>query len=372
MVPFVLSPPGVPFTDQFTDWFVVPVTVAKNCWVSPVRTVAVVGVTVTAICCGGGPELLHPQINNTTNARRNDNQRLDMSHSFLLHPGSEWENPVLRCLSRNAIPSHDTTRGVNKVASPLPLRPRTGQASSFPLETLALSGYRHSGIVHVDQAPSTLYFLIQLCFPTVGREGRAVFSGSGNEIPIELSPSCVPVHMNGNVMNAQFAFREHLTHQARVDVLLDLLEAMFVAQRMDEGHVWRIQPDLSSERGVRGVNRFRVFLNQVANNCHISGRFRGRNIPECFLFFSFCAGQRGFRHDLFDFTRISGEAFAQQFVAGFGDEKVLLDAHAKIFLGNVDAGLDGNDHPRLEPRPVAAAVVDVQANMVPEPLLELS
>src|SRR5258708_13147692 len=153
MVPFVLSPPGVPFTDQFTDWFSVPVTVAKNCWVSPVRTVAVVGVTLTAICCGGGPELLHPQINNTTNARRNDNQRLDMSHPFLLHPGSEWDNPVLRCLSRNAIPSHDTTRGVNKVASPFPPRPRTGQASSFPSETLAPTPHHHPRTVPLAQAP---------------------------------------------------------------------------------------------------------------------------------------------------------------------------------------------------------------------------
>ncbi len=91
----MLLPPGVPFTDQVTDWFVVPVTVAKNCWVSPVRTVvspvrtvAVVGVTLTAICCGGGPELLHPQINNTAKARRNDNQRLDMSHPFLLRTGA--------------------------------------------------------------------------------------------------------------------------------------------------------------------------------------------------------------------------------------------------------------------------------------------
>jgi hypothetical protein len=73
--------------------------VAKNCWVSPVRTVIVAGFTLTAICCGGGPALPHPQTNHTTKARGNDEQRLDMSHLFLLHPGTESEN-----LSRPAMP----------------------------------------------------------------------------------------------------------------------------------------------------------------------------------------------------------------------------------------------------------------------------
>jgi hypothetical protein len=87
-VPFVVSPLGVPFTDQVTDWFVVPVTVAKNCWESPVRTVIVTGVTLTVICCGGGPELPHPQTNNMTKAR-GKNQRLDMSHPFFGASGDQ-------------------------------------------------------------------------------------------------------------------------------------------------------------------------------------------------------------------------------------------------------------------------------------------
>jgi len=41
------SPPMTPFTSQYTAWFVFPVTLAENCTVSPPRTVAVCGVTVT-------------------------------------------------------------------------------------------------------------------------------------------------------------------------------------------------------------------------------------------------------------------------------------------------------------------------------------
>src|SRR6267378_1595474 len=99
IVPLVASPPVTPFTLQVTAWFVVPVTVAKNCWVSPMRTVVVDGVTLTVICCGGGPELPHPQTKQTTKARGNDKQRLDMSHLFLLHPGTARED-----LPRPAMP----------------------------------------------------------------------------------------------------------------------------------------------------------------------------------------------------------------------------------------------------------------------------
>src|SRR5258708_39659007 len=103
------------------------------------------------------------------------------------------------------------------------LGPARGQRSASPSEALELSGRWHSGIVDVNQAPPALFSLIELCFPAVSRERRAVFSELSGEIPIELGPSSVPENMNGNIVNAQFAFREHLTHQARVDVLLDLL-----------------------------------------------------------------------------------------------------------------------------------------------------
>ena len=52
MVPTVLLPPVTPFTDH-TGVAEEPVTVAVNCWVAPVCTVAVAGVTST-VTGGGG------------------------------------------------------------------------------------------------------------------------------------------------------------------------------------------------------------------------------------------------------------------------------------------------------------------------------
>jgi hypothetical protein len=60
-----------------------------NCCVSPVRTVAIAGVTLMVICGGGGLELPHPQINNTTTAKGNDSQRLDMNHPFFVASGDQ-------------------------------------------------------------------------------------------------------------------------------------------------------------------------------------------------------------------------------------------------------------------------------------------
>src|SRR5713101_7873949 len=122
---------------------------------------------------------------------------------------------------------------------------RKRQDSSFPSETLAFPGNWHPGIMHVNQAPSTLFFLIELSFPAVGCEGRAISSELGGEIPIKLGPRRIPVNMNGNVMNHQFAFGESIAHQVRVHILLDLLEPALMAQRVDERDVGRIQPDLS-------------------------------------------------------------------------------------------------------------------------------
>jgi hypothetical protein len=48
-VPTVALPPCVPFTYQFTEALVVPVTVAVNCWLEPLFTVAEVGDTATVI-----------------------------------------------------------------------------------------------------------------------------------------------------------------------------------------------------------------------------------------------------------------------------------------------------------------------------------
>jgi hypothetical protein len=43
IVPTVALPFAIPFTDQVTDWLVLPVTVAENCTVSPPRRVGLEG-----------------------------------------------------------------------------------------------------------------------------------------------------------------------------------------------------------------------------------------------------------------------------------------------------------------------------------------
>src|SRR5271163_2807457 len=79
----------------------------------------------------------------------------------------------------------------------------------------------------------------------------------------------------------------------------------------------------------------------------------------------------GAGHDFFDFDGIAGEAFAQEFVAGFGDEDVIFDAHAEIFFGDVNAGLDRDDHSWLERFAIIAGIVDVEADVVAEAVNEI-
>src|SRR5579862_6473957 len=79
----------------------------------------------------------------------------------------------------------------------------------------------------------------------------------------------------------------------------------------------------------------------------------------------------GLGHDFFDFVGVAGEAFAEEFVAGFGNQDVVFDADAEVFFGDVDAGLDGDDHAGLERFAVFAGVVDVEADVVAEAVNEI-
>src|SRR5467141_5160743 len=71
-------------------------------------------------------------------------------------------------------------------------------------------------------------------------------------------------------------------------------------------------------------------------------------------------------HDLFDFNGVAGQAFAEQLVAGLGDEDVVLDADPEILFGDVDAGLDSDDHAGLQRRAVLSGVVDIEADIMAE------
>jgi len=87
------------------------------------------------------------------------------------------------------------------IRSARPHRVFPKQKTRFPSEALALSGNRHSGIVNVNQAPLASYFLIELRFSAMRREGSAIFSELGSEIPIKFGPGRVPENVYGNVVN---------------------------------------------------------------------------------------------------------------------------------------------------------------------------
>src|SRR5216684_4962505 len=69
-------------------------------------------------------------------------------------------------------------------------------------------------------------------------------------------------------------------------------------------------------------------------------------------------------HDFFNFVGVAGEALAQKFVAGVRDQDVVFDSNAKIFFGDVDAGLYGDDHAGPQRRTILAGVMNIQADVM--------
>src|SRR5260370_24916058 len=95
--------------------------------------------------------------------------------------------------------------------------------------------------------------------------------------------------MNGNVVNSQVALRERIAHQMHIDILLDLLEPVLMAQRVDEGDIRPIQPDLGGESGVCAINRFRIFLDQVPDSSAVGGWLCRRKVSTGPASFSYCS-----------------------------------------------------------------------------------
>src|SRR5437870_2240106 len=76
-------------------------------------------------------------------------------------------------------------------------------------------------------------------------------------------------------------------------------------------------------------------------------------------------------HNLFDFIRTARQALAQQFVARLGDKDVVLDPHAELFIRNINPRLDGDHHSRLQRPAIFTGVVDVEADIVAQPMNEI-
>src|SRR5271154_1822206 len=73
---------------------------------------------------------------------------------------------------------------------------------------------------------------------------------------------------------------------------------------------------------------------------------------------------RAFGHNFFDLIGVAWKAFAKELEARLSDEDVVLDAHAEIFLGDVDAGLDGDHLAGLEGLAGLARIVNVETDIV--------
>src|SRR6516165_48102 len=117
--------------------------------------------------------------------------------------------------------------------------------------------------MYVDEPPAVRHFAINLRFPAARRYRRTILAKLGSESPIELRHRRVAEHLHGDVANAELPLRKRPAHQPRVHILLDLLESVFMAQRMNKRSLSRIPPNLGGELGIRVPNRFRIFRNEV-------------------------------------------------------------------------------------------------------------
>src|SRR5579862_276247 len=69
-------------------------------------------------------------------------------------------------------------------------------------------------------------------------------------------------------------------------------------------------------------------------------------------------------HDPFYFVGGAGKTGGKELVSVLGNQHVVLDAHAQIFLGNVNPRLHGDNHARLERAVAIAGIVNVEAKVM--------
>ena len=92
----------------------------------------------------------------------------------------------------------------------------------------------------MHDAPLPVFPVIELCLPALRMKRAPILAHLGYEVPLELRPGRVPVHMNGDVLRRELAFRERRAHQVPIDIGLDLLEAVLLAARVNERDLRRI------------------------------------------------------------------------------------------------------------------------------------
>lgn len=107
----------------------------------------------------------------------------------------------------------------------------------------------------MDKFPGAFFvFPKHLGFAPQGFEGGAVLPPRGVELPVEFRDGGISVGFNGDFPDAQGAGREQIRHRFLIEVCLDLLPTLFVAEGVKEGDIAAVRPDLAGEGGIGGVD----------------------------------------------------------------------------------------------------------------------
>ena len=96
---------------------------------------------------------------------------------------------------------------------------------------------------------------------------------------MEFLPSRVSIHVNRRGVRLKVACREHAAHHVLKDMLLDGIEAVLFAQRIDKRDLGRVRPNLREQIQINIVHCFAVLLYEPVNGCDIrrSARVRLRD-----------------------------------------------------------------------------------------------
>lgn len=93
-----------------------------------------------------------------------------------------------------------------------------------------------------------------LAFGPQGFDGGAVLPPRGVELPVEFRDGGIADWFDGDFRDRQGSGREQIRHRFLIEVCLDLLPTLFVAEGVKEGDIAAVRPDLAGEGGIGGVD----------------------------------------------------------------------------------------------------------------------
>jgi len=126
------------------------------------------------------------------------------------------------------------------------------------------------GVVNVDQPPLPRFSAVDLGFDAMRGHCRSVFPHRRMKTPVEFRPRRVAAHVDRYTVRLKIAGREHTAHYVLKDLLLDGIETVLLAQRIDERDIRRVRPDLREQVQIYSIHSFRVLLDEVVD---------GRDVP---------------------------------------------------------------------------------------------